>query len=71
MRKVVKVKAMASQSIKSPIDLIRLSLDERVVIRLKGERELRGKLHVRGVNGAPALPLLSLPRAPAPPPAGL
>jgi hypothetical protein len=37
-----------SATIKLPLDLIRLSLDERVVIRLKGDRELRGKLHVRG-----------------------
>ncbi|KAL7573039.1 hypothetical protein ACA910_018731 [Epithemia clementina (nom. ined.)] len=28
-----------------PLDLIRLSLDERVYIKCRGERELRGKLH--------------------------
>ena len=38
---------MAASTIKLPLDLVRLSLDERVVIRLKGDRELRGKLHVR------------------------
>ena len=38
---------MAGATIKLPLDLVRLSLDERVVIRLKGDRELRGKLHVR------------------------
>ena len=30
-----------------PLDLIRLSIDERVYIKCRGERELRGKLHVR------------------------
>jgi len=39
---------MAAKTIERPLDLIRLSLDERVVIRLKGNRELRGKLYVRG-----------------------
>jgi len=28
-----------------PLDLIRLSLDERVYVKCRGERELRGKLH--------------------------
>lgn len=32
---------------REPLDLIRLSLDEKVYVKLKGERELRGKLHVR------------------------
>lgn len=30
-----------------PLDLIRLSIDERVYVKCRGERELRGKLHVR------------------------
>ena len=34
-------------TVKEPLDLIRLSLDERIYVKLKGERELRGKLHVR------------------------
>ena len=33
-------------TVKEPLDLIRLSLDERIYVKLKGERELRGKLHV-------------------------
>ena len=33
-------------TVKEPLDLIRLSLDERVYVKLRGERELRGKLHV-------------------------
>ena len=34
-------------SIDAPLDLIRLSVDERVFVKCKGDRELRGKLHVR------------------------
>jgi hypothetical protein len=32
-------------SIESPLDLIRLSIDERIFVKCRGERELRGKLH--------------------------
>lgn len=32
-------------TVKEPMDLIRLSLDERIYVKLRGERELRGKLH--------------------------
>lgn len=32
-------------TINEPLDLVRLALDERVFVKLKGERELRGKLH--------------------------
>mmetsp|Transcript_14160 Transcript_14160/g.28794 ORF Transcript_14160/g.28794 Transcript_14160/m.28794 type:complete len:92 (+) Transcript_14160:56-331(+) len=32
-------------SIDTPLDLIRLSIDERIFVKCKGERELRGKLH--------------------------
>jgi len=32
--------------VKEPLDLIRLALDERVYVKLRGERELRGRLHV-------------------------
>lgn len=35
-----------SSSIEEPLDLIRLSLDERIYVKCRGERELRGKLHV-------------------------
>jgi hypothetical protein len=38
---------------REPLDLIRLSLDERVYVKLRGDRELRGKLHVR--RGGPGL----------------
>ena len=49
----------AAATIKLPLDLIRLSLDERVVLRLKGDREVRGKLHVRACLRPPRL-LLAL-----------
>ena len=32
--------------IREPLDLVRLSLEERVYVKLRGDRELRGKLHV-------------------------
>lgn len=31
--------------VSEPLDLIRLSLDERVYVKLRGSRELRGRLH--------------------------
>ena len=40
---------MASEeesAVKEPLDLIRLSLDERIYVKLRSDRELRGKLHV-------------------------
>ena len=37
-----KVEKMAS--IDEPLDLIKLSLDERIYVKCRGERELRGKL---------------------------
>ncbi|EMR09858.1 hypothetical protein PNEG_02039 [Pneumocystis murina B123] len=32
-------------SVSEPLDLIRLSLDERVYVKLRGDREIKGKLH--------------------------
>ncbi len=34
-------------TVEEPLDLIRLSLDERIYVKLRGDRELRGKLNVR------------------------
>lgn len=34
-------------TVKEPLDLIRLSLDERIYVKMRNERELRGRLHVR------------------------
>eukprot|EP00903_Cladosiphon_okamuranus_P011142 g10516.t1 len=36
---------LMSSSVEEPLDLIRLSLDERIYVKCRGERELRGKLH--------------------------
>ena len=33
-------------SVEVPLDLIRLSIDERIYVKCRGDRELRGKLHV-------------------------
>ena len=35
-----------SEGIQEPFDLIRLSLNERVFVKLRGDRELNGILHV-------------------------
>mmetsp|Transcript_4566 Transcript_4566/g.7122 ORF Transcript_4566/g.7122 Transcript_4566/m.7122 type:complete len:88 (+) Transcript_4566:50-313(+) len=32
-------------SVKQPLDLVLLSIDERVFVKCRGNRELRGKLH--------------------------
>ena len=37
----------SSSGIQEPFDLIRLSLSERVFVKLRGDRELSGILHVR------------------------
>lgn len=36
----------AAQGIQEPFDLIRLSLSERVFVKLRGDRQLTGILHV-------------------------
>jgi U6 snRNA-associated Sm-like protein LSm3 len=35
----------ASQTVEEPLDLIRLSIDERVLVKCRGDRELVGRLH--------------------------
>lgn len=37
---------MPAINVKEPLDLIRLSLDERIYVKMRNERELRGRLHV-------------------------
>jgi U6 snRNA-associated Sm-like protein LSm3 len=32
-------------AVKEPLDLIKLSIDERIYVKLRGDRELRGVLH--------------------------
>ncbi|KAJ1554713.1 Sm-like protein lsm3b [Nowakowskiella sp. JEL0078] len=31
--------------VEQPLDLVRLSLDERIYVKMRGDRELRGRLH--------------------------
>jgi len=35
-----------SVPVSEPLDLVRLSLDEVVFVKLRGDRELKGRLHV-------------------------
>lgn len=39
----------AAPSFSEPLDLVRLSLDEVVFVKLRGDRELKGRLHVRSI----------------------
>ena len=34
-------------TVKEPLDLIRLSLDEKIYVKLRHDREVKGRLHVR------------------------
>lgn len=34
-------------AVEEPLDLIRLSLDERIYVKMRNDRELTGRLHVR------------------------
>lgn len=36
----------AAAPVSEPLDLVRLSLDEVVFVKLRGDRELKGRLHV-------------------------
>ncbi len=37
---------MTNINLEEPLDLIKLSLGEKVLVKCRNERELRGKLHV-------------------------
>jgi U6 snRNA-associated Sm-like protein LSm3 len=37
-------------SVSEPLDLVRLCLDEIVFVKLRGDRELKGRLHVSHSN---------------------
>lgn len=43
---MVRMATEEESAVKEPLDLIRLSLDERIYVKLRSDRELRGKLHV-------------------------
>lgn len=45
--------------IDEPLDLVRLSLDEIVFVKLRGDRELKGRLHVRYVQRSTSGPILT------------
>ena len=45
---VVAEKVSASQTVEEPLDLIRLSIDEIILVKCRGGRELQGRLHVCG-----------------------
>ncbi|GCB74915.1 hypothetical protein scyTo_0020289, partial [Scyliorhinus torazame] len=34
-----------TNTVEEPLDLIRLSLDERIYVKMRNDRELRGRLH--------------------------
>ena len=36
----------AVATVEEPLDLVRLSLDERIYVKMRNERELKGRLHV-------------------------
>lgn len=37
-------------TIDTPLDLIKLSIDEKIFVKCRGDRELRGKLHVSAIE---------------------
>ena len=41
-----------TSAVQEPLDLIKLSLDERIYVKMRNDRELKGRLHVRaGTDG--------------------
>jgi hypothetical protein len=38
--------SVMAAAVEEPLDLVRLSLDERVLVKMRGDRQLQGKLHV-------------------------
>ena len=41
------VEDSGANPVNEPLDLVRLSLNETVFVKLRGDRELQGRLHVR------------------------
>jgi U6 snRNA-associated Sm-like protein LSm3 len=48
----------ASFVVEVPLDMVRLSVDEVVLVKCRGNRELRGKLHVRCLLHSTSSPTL-------------
>ena len=46
-------------AVKEPLDLIKLAIDESVYVKLKGDREIKGILHVSGEGDESARALVS------------
>ena len=44
---IVGTMAADESSVKEPLDLIKLSIDETIFVKCRGKREIRGKLQVR------------------------
>ncbi|CAI5687199.1 unnamed protein product [Oreochromis niloticus] len=42
---VIASKQPTTNTVEEPLDLIRLSLDERIYVKMRNDRELRGRLH--------------------------
>uniref|UniRef100_A0A673AAB2 U6 snRNA-associated Sm-like protein LSm3 n=2 Tax=Percomorphaceae TaxID=1489872 RepID=A0A673AAB2_9TELE len=42
---IVTVIQPTTNTVEEPLDLIRLSLDERIYVKMRNDRELRGRLH--------------------------
>lgn len=38
---------MSISVVEQPLDLVRLAIDEVITVQMRGDRQLRGKLHVR------------------------
>ena len=43
-------------NVSEPLDLVRLLIDEFVFVKLRGDRELKGRLHVGSPRAAPPFP---------------
>jgi len=39
------VEPVSGITVEEPLDLVRLSLDERIYVKMRNDRELRGRLH--------------------------
>lgn len=44
---LILLQQQTTNTVEEPLDLIRLSLDERIYVKMRNDRELRGRLHVR------------------------
>ena len=45
-RKMAEEDVAQQLSVQEPLDLIKLSLDERIYVKLRNDREIKGRLHV-------------------------